>query len=68
LKPKTRPAIKRAGKINHPKNIIRPAKIMKISTKSPANMKILLITAPKAREIILKVKASKYLFKSKLLP
>lgn len=56
------------GNTNHPKKIIAPAKIMKISAKSPIKIKKLLIITPKIREIKLEKKASRYLLISKPLP
>jgi hypothetical protein len=56
------------GNTSHPKKIIAPAKIIKISTKNPINIKKLLTTAPKIREIKLEKKASRYLLISKPLP
>jgi len=66
--PKIKPAIKRAGKTNQLRNTIAPAKMIKISTKTPTNIKKLLKTAPKIRKIRLEKKASKYLPISKPRP
>jgi len=68
VNPKITPAIKRAGKISHPKKIIIPPKNMKISIKRPITIKIILIIAPKMREIKLEKNASRYLGMSRPRP
>ena len=55
------------GNINHPKNTKKPAKIIKISTKTPIKIKKILIIAPKIREIKFEKKTSKYIPISKPL-
>jgi len=54
--------------MNHPKNITAPAKTIKISIKKPRKIKKSRKTAPIIRDIILKVKASKYLPRLNPLP
>jgi len=60
LKPNIKPKIKRIGKMSQPKNIIAPAKIIKISNMSPKNIKKILIIAPNIREMKLEKITSKY--------
>lgn len=56
------------GNTNHPNNIITPAKIIKISAKSPIKIKKLLRIAPKIRKIKLEKEASRNFPTSNPLP
>ncbi len=58
--PNTNPAINKIGNTNHPKNIIIPVKIIRISIKSPIKIKKTLNINPITRENKLETKTSNH--------